>query len=263
MIRENFAVISGTINSDENLKYITETARKRYSEYTTAHHEWIDSIEESKYRTALDTVRKDPVIFNKMKEKFPNSTIKSVTEADEIYWAVSPKGATGSDRSLVDCHYDSPFAMIPTGGVIFYRVIIACNENNTVTTVFPDENISVKMNTKDFHGLDYNKDIHCVEGSIPKNKFRVLLKMHYIIVPEGSEHYEYPIKTINVLWTQLSRETMRMSANPKYVHEYIVSFIVNFCRIVFNNFYIILLVFIVFMIFKRKFFNMKRKIFFK
>jgi len=239
MIQEGFAVISGQISRDDSLNYITSVAKERYSEYTTANHEWINSVEESKYRNALDMVRKDPEIFKKIQEKFPNTNIKSVTEADEIYWAVSPKGALGSDRSLVDCHYDSPFSWFPTGGVVFYRVIIACNENNTVTTVFPDENVRVKMNTKDFHGLDYNKDIHCVEGSIPEGKFRVLLKMHYIVVPPGSEGYENFVRSINVWWTILSRETMRMSANPKFWYEYIVAFIVNFCRVIFNNFYTI------------------------
>lgn len=236
---EGFAVISGSIASDDPLRYITEVAKERYSQYTTAHHEWINSVEPSKYRTALDSVRTDPAILAKIQEKFPTTTIKSVTEADEVYWAVSPKGATGSDRSLVDCHYDSPFALFPTGGVIFYRVIIACNENNTVTTVFPDEDIRVKMNTKDFHGLDYNKDIHCVEGAIPEGKFRVLLKMHYISIPPGCEGYESWVRGINVGWTIASRETMRMSADPKAWYEYIVAFIVNICRIVFNNFYVI------------------------
>jgi len=237
---EGFAVISGTIKENGDLKYITNTASQRYSEYKTAHHEWIDKVEPSKYREALDAVRTDPVIFEKIKERFPNTTIKSVTEADEIYWAVSPKGATGSDRSLVDCHYDSPFALFPTGGITYYRVIIACNENNAVTTTFPDENIKVKMNEKDFHGLDYNKDIHCVEGTIPEGTFRVLLKMHYLIIPNGSEPYESWVRGINVGWTILSREAMRMSANPKYWYEYIVAFMVNFCRVVYNNIYMVL-----------------------
>lgn len=237
---EGFAVISGKIDDNKNLNYITDVAKERYAQYKTAHHEWINSVEPSKYRDALDEVRTDPAIIKKIQERFPDTTIKSVSEADEIYWAVSPKGAIGSDRSLVDCHYDSPFALFPTGGVIFYRVIIACNENNTVTTVFPDENVSVKMNTKDFHGLDYNKDIHCVEGAIPEDKFRVLLKMHYLIVPDGSESYESMVRGMNVGWTVLSRETMRMSAEPKIWYEHIVAFIVNFCRIIFNNFYLIL-----------------------
>jgi hypothetical protein len=242
---EGFAVISGTIDSDTNLKYITDTAKDRYAQYTTAHHEWINKVESSKYRTALDSVRSDPAIISKIQEKFPNTTIKPVTEADEIYWAVSPKGAVGSDRSLVDCHYDSPFGWFPTGGVIFYRVIIACNENNTVTTVFPDENIKVKMNTKDFHGLDYNKDIHCVEGAIPEDKFRVLLKMHYLVVPQGSSEFaEGSVRNLNVGWTVLSRETMRMSANPQFWYEYIVAFIVNVCRVIFNNTYTFLLIII-------------------
>jgi hypothetical protein len=238
---EGFAVISGSIKSDEYLRYITDVAKTRYVQYTTAHHEWIDKVEPSKYREALDTVRTDPAIFDKIRERFPGADIKSVTEADEIYWAVSPKGAVGSDRSLVDCHYDSPFAIFPTGGVIYYRVIIACNENNTVTTTFPDEKIKVKMNTKDFHGLDYNKDIHCVEGTIPKDKERVLLKMHYLVVPQGSSQLaESLVRNLNVGWTVFSRETMRMSANPTAWYEHIVAFIVNICRVVFNNFYTVL-----------------------
>lgn len=238
---EGFAVVSGSIEKDNNLKYITNIAKDRYIQYTTANHEWIDSVEPSEYRTALDAVRADPAIFKKIRERFPNTTVKSVNEADEIYWAVSPKGAVGSDRSLVDCHYDSPFALFPTGGVIFYRIIIACNENNTVTTTFPDENMRVKMNTKDFHGLDYNKDIHCVEGSIPKDKFRVLLKMHYLVVPNDSPAIaEAWVRNINVGWTVASRETMRMSANPKYWYEYLVACIVNICRLLFNSFYKVL-----------------------
>jgi hypothetical protein len=245
MINEGFSVISGQISSDENLKYITNVAKERYSEYTSAHHEWINSVEPSKYRNALNAVRIDPEIFRKIQEKFPGARIKSVPEADEIYWAISPRHAIGSDRSLVDCHYDSPFSWFPTGRVVFYRVIIACNENNTVTTTFPDESVNVKMNTKDFHGLDYNRDIHCVEGSIPPGKYRVLLKMHYIIVPPGSESYETVVRKLNVWWTIFSRETMQMSANPKTSYEYIVALMVNFGRMIFNNIYIYLIIILI------------------
>jgi hypothetical protein len=243
---EGFAVISGTIDSDKHLQNITDVAKTRYAAYTTAHHEWIDKVEGGSYRSALDAVRSDPAIFDKIRERFPGAIVKPVTEADEIYWAVSPKGAVGSDRSLVDCHYDSPFALFPTGGVIFYRVIIACNENNTVTTTFPDENVRVKMNTRDFHGLDYNKDIHCVEGAIPKDKVRVLLKMHYLVVPpDSSPLAEMWVRQLNVGWTVLSRETMRMSANPTTWYEHIVAMIVNICRIIFNNSYTALAILVV------------------
>lgn len=245
---ENFAVISGSIKNDSDIKLITDVAKNRYSSYKTAHHEWINSVESSEYRTALEKVRNDPELFKKMHEKFPDTNIKPVTESDEIYWAVSPKGAVGSDRSLVDCHYDSPFALLPTGGVVYYRIIIACNENNTVTTVFPDEDMRVKMGPKEFHGLDYNKDYHCVEGVIPEGKFRVLLKLHYIIIPRGSEGWEAYVRYINVGWTKLSRETMRMSANPKNWMESIVALLVNISRMIFNHFYKILAALFVFLV---------------
>lgn len=236
-MNEGFAVISGNaleINKDD-LELISKVAQERYSQYTTAHHEWINKIEESSYRKSIENVRNSTAILNKIKEEFPNTNVQSVTDADEVYWAVSPKFATGSDRALVDCHYDAPFGWFPTGGVIFYRVIIATNENNTVTTIFPDENKKVKMSTGDFHGLDYNKDWHCVDGKIQEGKFRVLLKLHYLITPYGAESYNNYVRYINVAWTKISRETMRMSAKPTNPLEWIVALIVAFCRVIFNN----------------------------
>jgi hypothetical protein len=247
---ESFAVISGAVNNNysADLEKISQTAKDRYSSFKTGHHEWINSIENSEYRAALERIRSSPDIINKVKEKFPSSAVKTVTEADEVYWAVSPKDATGSNRTLVECHYDSPFAWVPTGGAIFYRVLIACNENNTVTTVFPDEDIRVKMTTRDFHGLDYNKDWHCVEGKIPAEKYRVLLKLHYIVVPKGSEAWEEYVRWMGVNWNMLSRETMRMSSNPQNIWESIIAAYVNTCRVFFNNIYTVLFILVILVI---------------
>ena len=261
---EGFAVISASTdkNTEKDLENIKNTAEKRYANYKTAHHEWIDRVEQSSYRDSLDRVRINPAILNKIHERFPNSTVKSVTDADEIYWAVSPVDAVGSDRSLVDCHYDAPFSWFPTGGVVFYRVILACNENNTVTTIFPNENVRVKMTTSDFHGLDYNKDWHCVEGSIPKGKYRVLLKMHYLIIPKGSEAFENWVRWINVTWTTVSRETMRMSADPQNPLEWLVAMIVSISRILFNNSYkiIFFISIIIAFIWRKTIFKLPRKL---
>ena len=96
------------------------------------------------------------------------------------------------------------------------------------------------MKTGDFHGLDYNKDFHCVEGSIPPDKYRVLLKLHYMIIPQDTPQFWIDwVRFINVKWTQLSRETMRMSADPKTPIETLVGTIVNVCRYIFNNIYTI------------------------
>jgi len=234
---EGFAFLSGSYNDPETFKYISETSKERYGNYKKAHHVWINEVEPGKFRDRLESVRQNKIILDAIMKQFPGSTIESVMESDELYWSVSPKDALGSDRSLVDCHYDAPFAILPTGGVTYYRIIIAMNENNTVTTVFPTEGKNVMMNTGDFHGLDYNKDFHCVEGSIPSNKYRVLLKLHYLIIPENTSQIWIDwVRSINLGWTKLSRNMMRMSADPKTPFESFIGLGVNISRFIFNQF---------------------------
>jgi hypothetical protein len=237
---EGFAVMSGNLKKEDELHIISETARSRYNQHKTAFHEWIDTIDDTNYKGAIDTIRYSNEIRDAILEKFPNTSVQNVTEADEVYWAVSPKEAGYSDRSLVDCHYDSPFGWFPTGGVIFYRVIVAMNENETVTTIFPHEKKRVHMSTGDYHGLDYNKDYHCVEGQIPPGKHRVLLKLHYLITPKGAEGWNAYVRFINVAWTKVSRYAMRVSAKPTNPFEWFLAALVTICRVTFNNIYVIL-----------------------
>lgn len=222
-----------------------------------ANHTWVNSINgKNKIYTTINDVRISDDIYNIIKLRYPDHKIKNVTDSDEIYFAVSPKDASGSDRSLVDCHYDAPFSIVPTSNIIFYRVIIACNENKDVTTMFPNDNIGVKMNIGDFHGLDYNKDYHCADGEIPKDKHRVLLKLHYILIPntyEDNSFSENYVRFINVQWTYFSREFMRMSAHPNNIIEHLMGFIVNFLRFYYNN--TILLLLIILTVYKNKTFK--------
>ena len=244
-MEEGFNVISGdiSIEATEDIKLIEQISKERYARFTKkAHHEWIDEVDDIQLKLALDHIRTNKTIVSSIKTNFPNCKVENVNEADEIYWAVSPKDAKGSDRSLVDCHYDSPFAWIPTGGVTYYRIIIGMNENNTVETYFPNENKRVKMSTGNFHGLDYNTDWHCVDGKIPEGKYRILLKLHYIITPIGSELYTSTLRSLNVFWAKLSRLTMRISADPKTSFEIFIGFIVNICRKTYNYFWTIIFV---------------------
>jgi hypothetical protein len=247
---EFVTVISGKVSSiyESDFQNITNIAQNRYRGYEKSYHEWIDKIDDVDYKRSIDRVRFCDDIVSKIQERFPDCRIENVAETDEIYWAVSPKNAKGADRSLVDCHYDAPYGIIPTKGVIFYRVIVGVNENNTVTTHFPKEDIRVKMTTGDFHGLDFNKDFHCVNGSIEEGKFRILLKINYLIVPKGSEKYSCFVRKINVNWMNFSREAMRMGADPKNLFEKIVGFGVNFSRVVFNNWVISLVIFVLILV---------------
>jgi hypothetical protein len=238
---EAFSVISGHIDKSKELDYISNIASERYGQYKKSHHDWINSIEPGKYRSSLEDIRSSPIIFQKIKEEYPNTRVESVKEADEVYWSVSPDAAKGSDRSLVDCHYDSPFATIPTGGIVYYIIILAVNHNNTVTTIFPTVNKRVTMDKGDFQGMDCNNDLHCVEGSIPQNKYRILLKLHYLIVPKHiSAPWEKFVRNMNVSWNFLSRACMQISADPQNIFEYMLGYIINCIRIIFNNFTLIM-----------------------
>ena len=250
-------IITGKYKNSSDLNSITEymVDNSKNNGKFISNHVWIDEIKHKNkdiYDT-IDKVRDSDDIKNAIKNKYTNYKIKNVKESDEIYFAVSPKDASGSDRSLVDCHYDAPFSILPSFNIIYYRVIIGCNDNDHVTTIFPNDNIKVKMTTGDFHGLDYNKDYHCADGQIPESKNRVLLKLHYILVPENykdnsmSEKY---VRFINVKWTHISRWFMRMSSNPGGsggLINHLMGFFVNFSRFYYNN-TILLLVIIIFVI---------------
>jgi len=237
-------IITGKYNNYNNLHKISDYINNinQANGNTKAHHIWTESINTSETNDiykSVEEVRLSEEIMGELNKMYPNSRIKNVRNVDEIYWAVSPKDALGSDRSLVDCHYDSPFAVLPTNNIIFYRVIIACNENYTVITSFPNDNIKVTMNTGDFHGLDYNKDWHCVEGQIPPGNYRVLLKLHYLIIPDSYNDgsiFENIVYILNVYWTFFSRQMMRMSAKPQNYIESRVGDSVNISRNIFNNY---------------------------
>jgi len=246
-------VITGVYKNTLDLQKISTYINDNTKDKHIAHHIWVNKIEDKKIYEIVDLVRTSSDIVNEIQKKFVNYNIKNVKEADEIYYGVSPSTATFSDKSLVDCHYDAPFSLFNLGGVKFYRIIIACNENKTVKTTFPNDDISVIMDTGDFHGLDYNKDLHCVYGDIPENKYRILLKLHFLIIPKellDDSFSEKFVKYINVKWTQLSRDFMRMSAKPTNSIEYIFGNIVNISRVIYNNMNIILLFSLIFFIYK-------------
>ena len=208
--------------------------KARCSGSLTAGHIWVHDVEEADVIDSLESIAEN--IAKSLGERFSTSTIIGIPEVDEVYSAVSPNMAGGSDRSLVDCHYDAPLGWLP-GSAVFYRVIVGCTDNTHVQTKFPNEAINVFLSTGDFVGMDYSRDLHCVIGSIPKGDMRVLLKLHYIIAPAGTERLltTHLIRRTNILWTRMSRYLMRASADPVGPIEYIVALLVNLSRIFMNN----------------------------
>ena len=208
--------------------------KARSSGSQTADHIWVHEVEDASVAASLESIAEN--IADSLGERFQASTIIGVPEVDEVYSAVSPATAGGSDRSLVDCHYDAPLGWLP-GSAVFYRVIVGCTDNTHVQTKFPKDTIDVFLSTGDFVGMDYSRDLHCVRGGIPEGHMRVLLKLHYIIAPTGTETLltTHLIRCTNVLWTRMSRYLMRASADPTGPVEHMVALLVNLSRVFMNN----------------------------
>lgn len=208
-------------------------------------HYWINDIKDENLLFHLNKIRNAPEIKKNIQENYTNHEIISVHNSDEIYLSVSPKERKGSDIALSDCHYDAPFKYIYQGGNIFLRVILALNENDSVYTEV--ENKKSLISKSEYNIIDYNQDYHCVHGEIPKNKNRVLLKLHFIAKPNGSpqiwtDFCEY----INNSWTHLSRELMRNSIEPKTFLETIFQYIVLGSRYLWSyTWYILAIIFII------------------
>jgi len=163
-------ITTGKYSNHSNLNSISEYINKLCIGRQKAHHIWTEEVPKDIY-TCIEDIRISEELLDVLKKAFPNSKITNVREADEIYWAVSPKSAKGSDRSLVDCHYDAPFAVIPTNST-YYRIIVACNENVNVETQFPNDKINVTTKSSDVKADKSIEgfDLQTTENNIKRGK---------------------------------------------------------------------------------------------
>ena len=191
----------------------------------TTDHEWIDEIKDPYIKNAIDTLRNSPIIRETILKNYPGWSIRPVPSTDEVFVSVSPVDAKASDRVLVDCHYDSPLKLIE-GPSRFVRVILALNDNSTVFTQVGDK--TSKLTTGDFNVIEYNRDYHCVRGTIPSDKTRLMLKIHFIVIPKGTpEIFNQWLVFINWLWAKVSRLFMNFSRSPSNPLEYLIAYLIR------------------------------------
>ena len=206
----------------------------KFANNDRSRHFWIDSLRPLSIKRQIDVIRNHPSLLSQLKKTYKGYKIVPVHQSDEVYLSVSPDKRKGSDKALSDCHYDAPFAMVPQGGNKFIRMIIALNYNDSVYTQVGKQK-SV-LSTGDFNIIDYNRDYHCVHGSIPHGRYRLLLKLHFVLVPENSSEAatQFCID-INNWWIHASRTIMNMSINPQTFGEHSVAYIVETARLLYNN----------------------------
>jgi hypothetical protein len=226
-------VVSGKVcgNHERHMRRIQDRVYETCKDETASKHMWVvdmgDAIRDDVWRMKTCRCVVDPI-----RKIFGDRDIRPVEIVDELYWSASPLEASGSDKSLVKCHRDGPFDFFPSETAVWYRIIIAINDNDDVITHFPKAGMSVKMSKGDFHGLHYDRDTHCVEGSIPKGKYRIIMKIHYLITPRSQTVAGDAMTSIYALgeraWANASRNVMNASVDPKNSFERGIAFFVNF-----------------------------------
>jgi hypothetical protein len=221
-------------NNKRNLRKCARYMLRNTINLDKSHHVWINEIKDVKILGIITDVKRHMSI--ELQDHLTNYTITNIPEMDEIYYSVSPHNAKLADTSLVKPHYDGPFGGLYTDGALCFRVIVACNKNDTVYTRFSNQ-IS-HMDVGDFHAFDFNNDLHSTEGAIPKGKQRVLLKLHYAVIPKHKNIeniYELPSTHINIMWTKLARYFMHTGSSPTNWIEFTYGPITEYL-IIANNF---------------------------
>lgn len=174
----------------------------------TSHHVWISDLK-GPVRSAIRHIKW--TVHDLLLPHFPTGyRLISALRSDEIYLSVSPDKRQASDIIVSDCHYDTPFGPFQRllGGHRFIRVLVACTPNQTVSTRI-GSNVTV-IDLLDFETLDYNMDLHCVDGNIPPGKNRILLKLHFLLRdPETPAWRASLLMDLCNEWTRVSREWLR------------------------------------------------------
>lgn len=216
-------------------------------------HYWINNIDKPTIKDSLNILRNAKEIKDTISKSYPGYIIKPVHNSDEVYISVDPSLRKYSDVTLSDCHYDAPFKYIYQCNNKYIRIILALNHNDTTYTRIGNK--TSLLSTLDYNGIDYNNDYHCVEGNIPDNKTRILLKLHFILIdPNSSENCVKWTEFLNDKWTHLSRELMRYSNEPKNIFQFTISYLIILFQKIYNNINIqtVLFIFIMILIFIKK-----------
>ena len=201
-------------------------------------HYWVNDISHNELKFHLERIRNAPEMKASIAQFYKGHLIEPSHQSDEVYLSVSPTSRKGSDIALSDCHYDAPFQYVHQGGCRFLRLILALNHNQDVFTEVGG--VKSLLSTGDYNVLDYNADYQCVHGSIPKARDRLLLKLHFVVVPPGTnKRWVHFCKSINNWWTHFSREMMRDAISPQSAGAHTKKYLVLAARWLWNNFYVV------------------------
>tara|TARA_B100000424_G_C22929318_1_gene494375 strand:+ start:75 stop:860 length:786 start_codon:yes stop_codon:yes gene_type:complete len=250
MIKTNLSKennLDSEINTFKNYIY-NEKNIKSCESYKKTLHVFENDLPNN-LKKAFSKIKNNKKIISKIKEKYPDHKIINANKMNELY--VSCVSSEGSDNVFQTRHVDGPYYLFK--GCTLLRSLFVIEGNKNVFTIFPDYEEEVSLSKGDFIAFDFNRDIHFIEKRdfFKDNNIRILLKIHYAVVPKYAPNFIRKIcKISNENYNLLARKGFNISKTPKTIIEKILSRLINLSTYIYTlflevigweNFFIILI----------------------
>ena len=155
-------------------------------------HWWFRDTPEQ-IQAALARLASAEELLELFRRAHPGRAVEIVHSMNEIYVAAA-NPQRSSDTVFYTPHIDGPFAIWPFATV--YRSLLAVTENTRVQTRFIHPTVHAKplaytLTKGDFLAFDFNREPHFI-CDIPGREDRdqrCVLKIHYVVYPEGMPRY--------------------------------------------------------------------------
>jgi len=205
-------------------------------------HEYINNFDQKNIQICNNIIN-SPIIFNHINNKYNKNNDKIITpihQMNELY--ISALNNKGSDNVFITPHIDGPWGFIPK--CICIRLLVGIQGNNNIQTIFIQNNKEIIYNLQkyDIISFDYNRDLHYIKNNTniqPNNNNRILLKLHYAIIPNSYKYFNNIFILLNHKYNTYARNIFLYSQNPKTLLQIITSIIVNTITFIYAKIFMI------------------------
>lgn len=211
--QSHMASLNSWISNQINLEHQNKT-----------HHWWYTDLNPYLQENFSDL---NNIVMLQIKKELKFCNILPIHEMNEIYVSSNDQHEFNSDKVFYTKHIDGPFYLYPFCSV--KRTILAINENENISTHFPNNNFHHTLTTNEFVSFDFNRDIHYIKSNHKKPAIpRITLKLHYIVYPKNMYVFGYFLKKLNIYYDKHARNLFLYTLTPNTLMKRISSVMVNY-----------------------------------
>jgi len=207
---------------DKILKWVYDSVN--IQDQTKTSHWWYSDVS-SDLQESFDVLNRK--VMDYISDCHTSYNIEKIDEMNEIYVSSNASSVVmNSDSVFYNKHIDGPCYIFPFCSV--YRCILALNENENITTLFPTTKKSFTLSDGEFVGFDFNRDIHYISSkNLPTKYPRVTLKLHYLVYPKYLYCFAMILYKLNVQYDKRARDLFLYTLTPNTFLKKISSVFVN------------------------------------